>query len=321
MPERPDYYKILGVGQERLRRRDQEGLPEARAPVHPDRNAGDKRAEERFKEISQANDVLSDAEKRKAYDRGTGPFGFGMPGGFDSSSFGGGFSDILSNLFGGSGGAGRGAVGVRGPRAPEARGRDLETEVLAELRRGGQGRPGAAGRTHLAAVPDLPRDRCQAGHQPEGLPGLQRTRNRGPEPGDLLDLAAVLELRRLRDRESRIRARRATARALSAASGGCASTCPPASATAAGSCLPARASPGLRGTPPGDLYVITRVSESPVFKWSGENLEVEVPLTIPEAIRGAVVEVPTLTGTKRCGCRAAPSTGPFSGCGARAPHG
>src|SRR5712675_1090428 len=45
---------------------------------------------------------------------------------------------------------------------------------------------------------------------------------------------------------------------------------------------------GLRGGPPGDLYVITRVQESPVFKTVGENLEVEVPLTIPEAVRGAV---------------------------------
>jgi molecular chaperone DnaJ len=56
---------------------------------------------------------------------------------------------------------------------------------------------------------------------------------------------------------------------------------------------------GLRGAPPGDLYVITRVQESPVFKRSGENLEVEVPLTIPEALEGAVVEVPTLNGSKR----------------------
>ncbi len=56
---------------------------------------------------------------------------------------------------------------------------------------------------------------------------------------------------------------------------------------------------GLRGAPPGDLYVLTRVSESPVFKRVGENLEVEVPLTIPEAVRGAVVEVPTLNGSKK----------------------
>src|SRR5438067_11647601 len=56
---------------------------------------------------------------------------------------------------------------------------------------------------------------------------------------------------------------------------------------------------GPRGSQPGDLYVITRVKESQVFKRSGDNLEVEVPLTIPEALQGAVVEVPTLHGSKR----------------------
>jgi molecular chaperone DnaJ len=63
--------------------------------------------------------------------------------------------------------------------------------------------------------------------------------------------------------------------------------------------LAGKGEPGPRGGDPGDLYVITRVQESPVFKRVGENLEVEVPLTIPEAVRGAVVEVPTLHGTKR----------------------
>jgi molecular chaperone DnaJ len=63
---------------------------------------------------------------------------------------------------------------------------------------------------------------------------------------------------------------------------------------------------GPRGADPGDLYVITRVQESPVFKRSGENLEVEVPITIPEAVRGGIVEVPTLNGSKRL--RVAPGT-------------
>jgi molecular chaperone DnaJ len=63
---------------------------------------------------------------------------------------------------------------------------------------------------------------------------------------------------------------------------------------------------GPHGTEPGDLYVITRVQESPVFKRTGDNLEVEVPLTIPEAVNGAIVEVPTLNGSKRL--RVAPGT-------------
>jgi molecular chaperone DnaJ len=67
----------------------------------------------------------------------------------------------------------------------------------------------------------------------------------------------------------------------------------------AGKGEPAPRTAGADGSQPGDLYVITRVSDSPVFKRNGDNLEVEVPLTIPEAIRGAVIEVPTLHGSKR----------------------
>ena len=63
--------------------------------------------------------------------------------------------------------------------------------------------------------------------------------------------------------------------------------------------LAGKGEPGPRGGEPGDLYVITRVSDSPVFNRVGENLEVDVPLTIPEAIRGAVIEVPTLGASKR----------------------
>src|SRR5438270_9775466 len=135
MADRTDYYKVLGVGKNASEDEVKKAYRKLARQHHPDRNPGNKQAEERFKEISQAHDVLSDSEKRKAYDRGSGPFGgFGMPGGFDPSSVGGSFSDILSNLFGGGGGAGgpggagsRG--GVRGGRAAQARGRDLETEV------------------------------------------------------------------------------------------------------------------------------------------------------------------------------------------------
>src|SRR5438128_6732796 len=130
MAERPDYYKILGVGKNATDEEIKKAYRKLARKYHPDRNPGDKQAEERFKEISQAHDVLSDAEKRKAYDRGTGPFG-GFAGGFDPSSFSGGFGDILSNLFGGGAGTAGGSRGTgraRGTRTQQ-RGRDLETEV------------------------------------------------------------------------------------------------------------------------------------------------------------------------------------------------
>ena len=121
MAGRPDYYKTLGVGKGASDEEIKKSYRKLARQYHPDRNPGNKQAEERFKEISQAHDVLSDPEKRKAYDRGQSPLG-----GFDPSSFSGGFGDILSNLFGGGGGpappggpAGRGAAPAQGePDAP-----------------------------------------------------------------------------------------------------------------------------------------------------------------------------------------------------------
>jgi molecular chaperone DnaJ len=63
--------------------------------------------------------------------------------------------------------------------------------------------------------------------------------------------------------------------------------------------LPGKGEAGVRGGPPGDLYVVTHVTESPVFRRKGDHFEVEVPITVAEAIRGADVEVPTLDGTKK----------------------
>src|ERR1700739_3297963 len=114
MAAKPDYYKILGVGKNASDEEIKKSYRKLARKYHPDRNPGDKQAEERFKEISQANDVLSDPDKRKDYDRGGMFAGFGgAAGGFDPSAFaggfsGGGFGDILSNLFGGAaGGAGQ----------------------------------------------------------------------------------------------------------------------------------------------------------------------------------------------------------------------
>src|SRR4030081_2250705 len=100
MATRHDYYKALGVDKKASADEIKKAYRKLARRYHPDRNPGDKAAEERFKEISQAHDVLGDPEKRKQYDRGgpgvfTGAPGGGFAGGFDV----GGFGDILSNLF------------------------------------------------------------------------------------------------------------------------------------------------------------------------------------------------------------------------------
>src|SRR5438445_9347520 len=131
MATRPDYYKTLGVDKKATADEIKKAYRKLARQYHPDRNPGDKQAEARFKEISQAHDVLGDPEKRAQYDSGSGPFttGAGPAGGFggfgnfdfDASSMG----DILSNLFGGN--AGGGARTRTKPRAEK--GADLEAQV------------------------------------------------------------------------------------------------------------------------------------------------------------------------------------------------
>jgi molecular chaperone DnaJ len=299
MPERPDHYKILGVGKNASDEEIKKAYRKLARQYHPDRNPGDKSAEERFKEISQAHDVLSDADKRKAYDRGASPLGgFGVPN-FDPSTFSGGIGDIFSNLFGGGGAATAGRAGnVRGGRAPEAKGRDLETEVKLSFEQA------VAGAQVPLSVPTS--QPCPTCH------------GTGAKPGTSPRVCPVCNGRGIEAQSQGIFS-------ISQPCSNCGGSgtviddpCPTCQGTGAqrsvkrlrvnipagvrdGSRirLAGKGDPGLRGAPSGDLYVITRVTDSPVFKRNGENLEVEVPLTIPEAIRGAVIEVPTLAGSKR----------------------
>jgi molecular chaperone DnaJ len=295
MATRPDYYKALGVDKKASADEIKKAYRKLARRYHPDRNPGDKAAEERFKEVSQAHDVLGDPEKRKQYDSGTGPFATGGPGGgfggfgnfdFDASSMG----DILSNLFGGGGRAQR-------QRQRAERGGDLEAAVSISFDQA------IAGAQVPLSVPM--RATCTTCHGTGAKPGTTptvcpRCEGRGIETqgqgmfsisqpcslcggaGTVIEdpcptchgSGAVRTVKRLRVnipagvREgSRIR-------------------------------LPGKGEPGRRGGPPGDLYLITHVTPSPVFARKGDNFEVEVPLTIPEALRGAQVQVPTVSGTK-----------------------
>jgi molecular chaperone DnaJ len=290
-----DPYRTLGVDRKASDEEIKKAYRKLARQYHPDRNAGDKAAEERFKEVQEAYSILSDPEKRKAYDSGGGIFG--GAGGFDPGSFRGGFGgvgDILSDLFGGVGG--RAGGGSRTPR-PE-RGRDLETEVHVSFDQAMEGAQVPVSVPLSAPCPTCRGTGARPGTAPKVCP---RCQGRGVEAESqgLFSISqpcrecggtgAVIEdpcpTCQGSGRTRQVKRYRVNI--------------PAGVRDGSRVRLAGKGEAGPRGGPPGDLYVVTRVGESPVFTRKGENVEVEVPITIPEAIRGATIEVPTLAGTKR----------------------
>jgi len=292
-----DHYKVLGVGRKATQDEIKKAYRKLARQYHPDHNPGDAKAEERFKSISQAHDILGDPDKRKDYDRalanpfsGAGRGGTGQPG-FDA----GGFGDIISDLFGQA----RGRAGGTGapPRARTERGRDLEAEISISFHDA----------IHGAEVPiSVPTfERCNTCGGTGAKPGTSptvcpRCQGRGIESegqglfsisqpcSRCMGAGTVIEdpcpTCQGEGRKRTVKRYRVNV---------------PAGAKEGSRIrLAGKGEPGRNGGPAGDLFVLTHVQESPVFARKGDNVEVEVPLTIPEALRGANIEVPTLDGRK-----------------------
>jgi molecular chaperone DnaJ len=291
MPAVKDPYKTLGVAKNASDDEIKKAYRKLARENHPDRNPGDAAAEERFKDIQGAYDILSDPEKRKAYDSGGGIFG--GTGGFDPGSFRGNFGgvgDILSDLFGGRGGA-------AGPAGPE-RGRDLETDVHVSFEQAMEG-----AQVPVSVPLSAPCPTCHGtGAKPGTSPTVcSRCHGRGVEAESQGLFSISQPCRQCGGTGTEIKDPCATCQ-------GTGRTrqvkryrvnIPAGVRDGSRVRLSGKGEAGPRGGPSGDLYVVTRVGDSPIFTRKGDNLEVEVPITIPEAIRGATIEVPTLTGTKR----------------------
>jgi molecular chaperone DnaJ len=295
-----DPYKTLGVEKKASDEEVKKAYRKLARKYHPDKNPGDATAEERFKEIQEAYSILSDPDKRKRYDSGGGIFG----GGFDPNAFRGGgtggfggfggIGDILSDLFGGAGGAPGGA----GPR-PE-RGRDLETDVHISFEQAMEG-----AQVPVSVSLSAPCPTCHgSGAKPGTSPTVcSRCQGRGIESQGQGLFSISQPCSKCGGTGTEIKEPCPTCH-------GAGQTqqvkryrinIPAGVKDGSRVRLAGKGEAGRRGGPGGDLYVITRVSDSPIFRRKGDNLEVDVPITIPEAIRGATVEVPTLAegGSKR----------------------
>jgi molecular chaperone DnaJ len=300
-----DHYKVLGVERKATPDEIKKAYRKLARQYHPDKNPGDKKSEERFKQISQAHDVLGDAEKRKEYDRalsnpfsGAGRGGSGQPG-FDASGFG----DIISDLFGQARGRTPGAP----PRPRQERGRDLESEISISFEQAVNGaevpitvptyeRCGTCGGTGAKpGTQPIVCPRCQGRgieSEGQGLFSISQPCSRCGGAGTVIE--EVCPTCQGEGRKRTVKRYRVNV---------------PAGAKEGSRIrLAAKGEPGRNGGPSGDLFVVTHVAPSAVFERKGDNVEVEVPLTIPEALRGGNIEVPTLNGRKTL--RVPPGTRP-----------
>jgi molecular chaperone DnaJ len=306
-----DYYKVLGVSKTANADEIKKSYRKLARKYHPDANKGDAKAEERFKEISEAHDVLSDPKQRKEYDEARSLFGGGFrrpgqPGAGGQGGFG-GFD--LGDLFGGgttgaggqSGGLGDilggvfGRGGTRTTQARPRRGTDVETETTLSF---SDSLDGVTVSLRLPAEGPCPTCKgtgAKAGTVPRVCPNCEGT---GQESRNLGSFAFSEPCRECRGRglvvDDPCPACSGSGRAMSTRT--IQARIPAGVADGQRIKLKGKGAPGERGGPAGDLYVRVHVTSHPVFGRSGHNLTVTVPVTFPEATLGAEVKVPAHRG-------------------------
>ena len=318
-----DYYETLGVP----RKADAEEIRKAYRKLarkyHPDLNPGDKSSEERFKNVQEAYDVLSDAKKRPMYDQfgfysengfaGAGPGGAPGSGGqagsrFDFSGFD--FSDMAS-------GPGAAASGGRRPEAAGGAGgfRDIFSQFFggrgeaahAEAEKGGdleyvmdidfwQAIKGTQARVNITRydVCDTCRGSGSSGAGEVACPQCKGT-------GHVSQMAGAMKFNLSCPRcggSGKLR----NACPTCGGDGRVAHTesveirIPPGARDGSRLRVPAKGNAGTMGAPPGDLYITTKVEPHPFFRREGDNIEITVPIAVWEAALGAKIEVPTIDG-------------------------
>jgi len=283
-----DYYEVLGVARSAGEAELKKAFRALAMQYHPDRNRGDKQAEERFKEINEAYAVLSDPQRRSQYDRfGTvGPAGVGFEADLGSL-----FNDLFEG-FGFMGGGGRAR------RHAPMQGEDLQYEMKVSLQ------DAAAGLETKIQVARL--ESCERCRGSRLEPGTRRTicdacRGRGqvasrlgpltmarPCPkcggeGEVIDTPCT---------ECRGEGRRRAERVLSV-------KIPAGIDDGMQLRVSGEGSSGVNGGPPGDLYLMVRVEQHALFTRNGSDLFCDVPVSFPQLALGVEIDVPVLGGVER----------------------
>jgi len=296
-----DYYEVLGVSRDADEKDIKKAYRRVAMKYHPDRNPDDPEAESKFKEASEAYEVLADGTKRAAYDQ----FGHagvdqqGMGGGFSGANFSDIFGDVFGDIFGGGGGRSRG-----GPQ----RGSDLRYTLDISLE------DAVRGTTVEIRVPSLSTcDTCDgSGARPgsspttcgtcggagqvrmqQGFFQVQQTcptcRGRGKSITDpCTDCHGQGRVEKTKTLSVKV---------------------PPGVDTGDRIRLSGEGEAGPEGGPPGDLFVQMSVKRHPIFERDGKNLYCEVPITIVDASLGGDLDVPTLDGRVKLKIPAETQTG------------
>ncbi len=311
-----DFYTVLGVARTASADEVKKAYRKLAKKFHPDVNPGDKAAEERFKQANAAFDVLGDPKKRSLYDEfGEDAAKMGwdekkaeqyrayraaQSSGGGGSPFGGAEGVDLGDLFGEIFGGGRGRGGSVGgfpfeteaASAGPARGEDLTTRVQLSLAEAATGvertlvvkRPGTCRTCHGAGTTGTPTAcrTCGGSGRTRGGIGPLQFQRACPTCNGTGRSAPVC---RTCGGQGRVEeTQRVTVKI------------PAGVQTGSKVRLAGQGAAGVRGGPPGDLFIETTVAEHPVFRRDGDDLQMDLPITVPEAVLGGEVRVPTFSG-------------------------
>ena len=310
MAEKRDYYEVLGIGKNATDAEIKSAYRKLAKKYHPDLNPGNKEAEEKFKEVNEANDVLSDPQKRQRYDQfgfaGVDPI-YAAANGGGAGGFGGGFGgvdlgDIFGDIFGGGFGGGFSGFGggssTRTANAPR-KGHDIQASVILTFEEAAHGCSKKITINRQDTCPDCGGTGAAKGTSPETCPdcggrGYVVTQQRTP----FGVMQSQQPCSHCGGRGTIIRNPCKTCRGTgkTAARKSLEINIPAGIDDDQNIALRGQGDAGSNGGPAGDVIVHVTVKADPMFERDGYDVTIHVPITFSQAVLGDDVEVPTVDG-------------------------